>query len=57
MVISPSQHNLLAVLLWAVLGIVCSLCKLKEVNDRGNSDMELFVWWVGTAECRTPLIR
>lgn len=57
MVISPSQHNLLAVLLWAVLGIVCSLCKLKEVNDRGNSDMELFVWWVGTAECRTPLTR
>lgn len=43
-------------LLWAVLGVVCSMCKLKEVNDRGNSDVELFVWWVGTAVCQTPLI-
>lgn len=41
---SPSQQSLLAVLLWAVLGIVCSLCKLNEVNDGGSSDVELFVW-------------
>lgn len=54
--INPSQLNLLAVLLWAVLGIVCSLCKLKEVNDRGNSDVDLFVWWVGTSVCQSPVI-
>lgn len=41
--IGPSQQNLLAVLLRAVFRIVCSLCKLKEANDRGNSGVELFV--------------
>ena len=54
--IGPSQQNLLAMLLWAVLGIVCSLCKLKEANDRGDSDVELFVWWVVTTVCQSPLI-
>lgn len=54
--IGPSQQNLLAVLLRAELWIVCSLCKLKDANDRGNSGVELFVWWVVTAVHQTPLI-
>lgn len=53
--IGASQQNLLALLLWAMLGIVCSLCKLKEADDRGNSDVGLFVWWVVTAVCQTLL--
>lgn len=55
MALGPYQQNLLALLLWAVLGIVCSLCKLKEADDRGNSDVELFVWWVVTAVYQTLL--
>lgn len=36
--IGPFQQNLLAMLLWAVLGTVC-LYKLKEASDR-----EIVMW-------------
>lgn len=32
--LGPSLQNLLALLSWAVLGIVYSLCKMKEGSDR-----------------------